>query len=68
MAGVEKVLVVEDGAARERRIKTGERVGGRVEVLEGLDAGAMVITSGGNVADGMKVTMAGGAHPSAAAP
>jgi multidrug efflux pump subunit AcrA (membrane-fusion protein) len=62
------VLTIEDGAAKERRIKTGERVGDHVEVLDGLDAGAMVITSGGNIAEGMKVTMAGVARPPSAAP
>ena len=67
-AGVEKVMTIEDGAAKERRIKTGERVGDHVEVLDGLVAGAMVITSGGNIADGMKVTMAGGTRPPSAAP
>jgi RND family efflux transporter MFP subunit len=57
-AGVEKVMTVEEGAARERRIRTGGRVGDRVEVLDGLTAGTLVITSGGNLADGAPVTIA----------
>jgi len=57
-AGVEKVMTVEEGAAHEHRIRTGERVGDRVEVLEGLDAGAVVITNGGSIADGTPVTIA----------
>jgi RND family efflux transporter MFP subunit len=57
-AGVEKVMTVEEGAAHERRIRTGERVGDRVEVLEGLDAGAVVIANGGSIADGTPVTIA----------
>ncbi len=67
-AGVEKVLTVEDGAAKERRIKTGERVGDHVEVLDGLVAGAMVITSGGNIADGAKVTLSGESRAPNSAP
>jgi RND family efflux transporter MFP subunit len=57
-AGVEKVLAVESGVARERRIRTGTRVGDRVEILDGLSEGTMVITNGGNVADGAAVTVA----------
>ena len=67
-AGVEKVLTVEDGAAKERRIQTGERVGDHVEVLDGLVAGAMVITSGGNIADGAKVTLSGESRAPNSAP
>jgi RND family efflux transporter MFP subunit len=67
-AGVEKVLTVEDGAAKERRIKTGERVGDHVEVLDGLAAGTMVITSGGNIADGAKVTLSGESRAPNSAP
>jgi multidrug efflux pump subunit AcrA (membrane-fusion protein) len=52
------VMTVEEGAAHERRIRTGERAGDRVEVLEGLDAGAVVITNGGSIADGTPVTIA----------
>ena len=55
-AGVEKVMTVEDGTARERRIRTGARVGDRVEVVEGLADGAVVIVDG-TVADGAPVTI-----------
>lgn len=57
-AGVEKVMAVEEGTAHERRIRTGARVGDRVEILDGLTEGAMVITDGGNIADGAAVTIA----------
>ena len=55
-AGVEKVMTVEEGTARERRIRTGARVGETVEVVEGLADGAVVIVAG-TVADGAPVTI-----------
>jgi RND family efflux transporter MFP subunit len=44
-AGVEKVWLVEGGMAREQRVQTGRRDRGLVEILGGLKAGDMVITS-----------------------
>jgi len=58
-AGIEKVIVVRDGAAAERRVRTGRRVEGRVEILEGLAAGEPVILEPGNLASGQPVTVAG---------
>lgn len=55
-AGVERVFVVSDGRAAERRIRTGRRAGDRVEVLEGLAPGAQVVVSPGNLAGGQPVT------------
>jgi len=57
-AGVEKVLTVEDGKAKEHRIRTGRRTGDRVEVVEGLPPDALIILNGGAVADGAAVTVA----------
>lgn len=57
-AGVEKVMTVEDGTAHERRIRTGARTGDRIEVLDGLSDGAVVIVNGGSIADGAAVTIA----------
>lgn len=57
-AGVEKVLTVENGTARERRIQTGAKTGDRVEVLDGLAEGDVVVVTAGNVADGDPVTVA----------
>jgi RND family efflux transporter MFP subunit len=54
-AGVQKVLTVEDGHARERRIRTGRRDGNRVEVLEGVRAGDRVIRAPGDLVDGNPV-------------
>ena len=58
-AGIEKVLVVREGQAVERRVRTGRRVAGRVEVLEGLEGGEAVILDPGTLAGGQPVTIAG---------
>jgi len=57
-AGVEKVLVVRDGKAREQRIRTGVRVGDRVEILDGVSPGDVIILTPGGLADGSPVTVA----------
>lgn len=50
------VYLVRDGKALLREISLGEVIGDRVEVLEGLSAGDVIITSGiMNVADGAAV-------------
>jgi RND family efflux transporter MFP subunit len=54
-AGVQKVLLVKDGVAREQRVRTGRRDGDRVEILEGVKAGESVIVKPGDVVDGMPV-------------
>jgi RND family efflux transporter MFP subunit len=54
-AGVQRVLVVEEGKAREQRIRTGRREGENVEIVEGLRAGAVVIRSPGDLTDGAAV-------------
>jgi membrane fusion protein (multidrug efflux system) len=40
------VFVVKDGTAEKRRIRTGQRRVGDVQVLEGLVAGELVVTEG----------------------
>ena len=57
-AGVEKVLVVKDGKAIEQRVRTGLRLGERVELLDGVKAGDLVILSPGGLAGGSPVTVA----------
>lgn len=54
-AGVEKVFVVKDGKAAERRVSTGRRATDQVEVLKGLTAGEPVVVSPGNLVDGAAV-------------
>jgi len=56
-AGLEKVFVVADGRAVEKRIRTGRRAGDRVEVLEGLAAGEPVVVEPGNLSGGTPVTV-----------
>jgi RND family efflux transporter MFP subunit len=54
-AGVQRVLVVQEGKAREQRIRTGRREGDHIEILEGLRAGEVVIRSPGDLTDGAAV-------------
>jgi len=54
-AGVEKVIVVEDGRSVERRVRTGRRLEGRVEILEGLRAGESVVVEPGSLVGGQAV-------------
>jgi len=56
-AGLEKVFVVKDGKALEKRIRTGRRSGDRVEILEGVAAGEPVVIDPGNLVGGMPVTV-----------
>ncbi|MBI5906331.1 MAG: efflux RND transporter periplasmic adaptor subunit [Deltaproteobacteria bacterium] len=56
-AGLEKVFVVKDGLAVEKRVRTGRRSGDRVEIVEGLAAGEQVVTEPGNLAGGTPVAV-----------
>jgi RND family efflux transporter MFP subunit len=56
-AGLEKVFVVKDGKAVEKRIRTGRRSGDRVEILEGVAAGEAVVGDPGNLVGGTPVTV-----------
>ncbi len=58
-AGVDRVFVVKDGKAAERRVTTGRRDGGRVEVVKGLAAGEPVVVNPGNLVDGETVSASG---------
>jgi len=55
------VYVVDgEGKARRRPVRTGVRMGGRIEILQGLRPGQPVVTEGVvKVADGMAVRLAG---------
>jgi RND family efflux transporter MFP subunit len=54
-AGVQRVLVVQEGKAREQRIRTGRREGDQIEILEGLRSGDVVIRAPGDLTDGAAV-------------
>ncbi len=74
-AGIEKVLVVEDGSAssagggtpataggsrvKETRVTTGRVLGEKIEIVEGLDAGARIVAEPGNLVSGDAVTVIG---------
>lgn len=59
-AGVQKVLTVKDGRAHEQRIRVGRREGQRVEVVEGLAGGDVVIRDPGDLVDGAAVDSSSG--------
>jgi RND family efflux transporter MFP subunit len=56
-AGVQRVLVVQQGKAKEQRIRTGRREGENIEIVEGLRAGEVVIRSPGDLSDGAAVSV-----------
>lgn len=60
-AGIVKVYAIVDGKAEERRVKTGVRRDGRVEILDGVKVGETVATSSlGQLATGTAVTVQAG--------
>lgn len=56
-AGIEKVISVKDGKSVERRVQTGRREGGRVEIVSGLAAGDPVVVEPGSLTGGQAVTV-----------
>jgi RND family efflux transporter MFP subunit len=56
-AGIEKVLMVADGKAVEKRVRTGRRMGDAVEIREGVSVGERVIVKPGNLVSGEPVTL-----------
>lgn len=60
-AGINKVYVIENGAARERLVKTGAHEAGSVEIIQDVKPGEVVATSGlDQLFDGARVEMVGG--------
>lgn len=59
-AGIEKVFTVADGIASEKRITTGDRGQGWIEVLAGLRPGETVVLAPGGLQAGQRVTPATG--------
>ncbi len=51
-AGVQKVWIVEEGMAKQQTIRTGREEADRVEILEGLVDGAMVVLNASEGHDG----------------
>jgi RND family efflux transporter MFP subunit len=56
-AGIEKVIAVQEGRAVESRIRTGRRTANRVEILEGLAPGDVIVAEPGNLSGGQPVTV-----------
>jgi RND family efflux transporter MFP subunit len=56
-AGIEKVLMVVEGKAVEKRVRSGRRIGEQVEITEGIVAGNQVIVQPGNLVAGEPVTV-----------
>ncbi|HSS51502.1 MAG TPA: efflux RND transporter periplasmic adaptor subunit [Thermoanaerobaculia bacterium] len=54
-AGIDKVIGVEGGKAIEKRVKTGRKAGGRVEIVDGVKAGDSVVVVPGNLVSGEAV-------------
>jgi RND family efflux transporter MFP subunit len=54
-AGLTKVLGIHNNETEEKRIRVGRTVNGKVEVIEGLQAGDPVVVEPGNLAPGEKV-------------
>jgi len=55
-AGVDRVFVVKDGKAMEKRVKTGRRFDEGIEILGGISAGDQVVINPGDLNDGDRVT------------
>lgn len=56
-AGVEKVIVVKDGKAVEKPVKTQRRTAEWTEVVSGVSAGEMVVIEPGNLQSGQTVAV-----------
>lgn len=56
-AGIEKVITVEGGKAKEKTITTGRRLGEFTEVLAGVNVGESVVADPGNLQSGQAVTV-----------
>jgi multidrug efflux pump subunit AcrA (membrane-fusion protein) len=54
-AGIEKVFILTQGKAYEKRVRTGRRVGEQVEITEGISVGNQVIVQPENLVGGQSV-------------
>jgi RND family efflux transporter MFP subunit len=64
-AGIEKVLTVEAGKTIEVRVRTGRKTADRVEIVEGLSGGELVVVTPGNLTGGQAVTVQSAARTAA---
>lgn len=63
-AGIDKVIVMDGGVAKETRIVVGRRRDDRIEVLSGLAPGAQVVLAPGGLQTGAPLSAAGAAPAS----
>jgi multidrug efflux pump subunit AcrA (membrane-fusion protein) len=54
-AGIEKVILVQNGKALEKSVTTGRRINDLTEVLAGVNVGDTVVVNPGNLQSGMTV-------------
>lgn len=54
-AGIEKVILVQNGKAQEKQVTTGRRVGELTEILAGVNVGDSVVVEPGNLQSGQAV-------------
>ena len=54
-AGIEKVIVVENGKAIEKAVTTGRRGSDWVEIKSGVNVGQIVVVDPGNLQSGQNV-------------
>jgi RND family efflux transporter MFP subunit len=54
-AGLNKVIIVQDGKAVEKQVTLGKLLGERVEILSGLEPGAQVVSRPGSLKQGQAV-------------
>ncbi len=57
-SGLEKVLTIQDGRTVERRVVTGDRQEGWIEIVSGLQPDEVVVLNPGGLQSGQKVTEA----------
>ena len=56
-AGIEKVITVEDGKAKEKPVTTGRRADTWTEVLSGVGVGDTIVIDPGNLQSGQAVNV-----------
>jgi RND family efflux transporter MFP subunit len=58
LAGIEKVIAVQDGKAVEKLVRAGRRFEDRTEIVDGISAGEIVVVEPGNLVGGQAVKVA----------
>jgi multidrug efflux pump subunit AcrA (membrane-fusion protein) len=56
-AGIEKVILVQNGKAQEKPVTTGRRAADWIEILSGVNVGDTVVVEPGNIQSGQAVNV-----------